>query len=159
MDYKFKTIADLIADLETHSNPSGVRFEPALYARYEAMQDVPARTILRGIETVIARFNACSIPTANMIAATSWGEWQLLGVNVYDPAAGNFQGSIASYLANVEAQRDTFVRFITKRSLVYSLDLMRNDPALVRSFAEKYNGPGNVDDYAAKITARLNAFA
>lgn len=147
---KFYTLADVIGSIESDDNPARLRFEPMLYARISgAYLSLPYATIIRAIQVA----NVCSAPTACMIAATSWGEWQILGENIYAPPC-NYKNSIAQYLDTIEDQRLTFNRFITARNINYDLATISASPDLARRIATVYNGPGNVDDYASRILQR-----
>lgn len=147
---RFTTLADVIGSIESDDHPARLRFEPALYARIAAGYLAPQYSALvRAIQIA----NVCSAQTACMIAATSWGEWQILGENIYAPPC-NYKNSIAQYLDTIEDQRLTFNRFITARNINYDLATISASPDLARRIATVYNGPGNVDDYASRILQR-----
>lgn len=157
--YKFTSLAEVIADIESTHNPARLRFEPALYARLQ--HDLVAPDAVRARRANVDRLtrrimvaNVCSRDTAVMIAASSWGEWQILGENIYDTPI-NCDFTIARFLADEAYQARAFEIFCAVRTIFYTLDELRDSKDLVRRFAAAYNGPGNVDDYSARIAQRL----
>lgn len=148
---RFTTLADVIGSIESDDHPARLRFEPALYARIAAGYLAPQYSALvRAIQIA----NVCSAQTACMIAATSWGEFQILGENIYAPVCA-WRGTVFDFLASIEVQRLSFKRFAIARGIDYELAAI--DDGVARKIAAVYNGPGNVDDYAGRIMQRVRA--
>ncbi len=62
---------------------------------------------------IIRHCNNCSRDTAKMIASTSWGQYQILGINLYSIC--EYYSEIGRYLCDNDLQYITFEKFIKKR--------------------------------------------
>lgn len=145
------TVADVIGGIESGNNPAAIRFEDATYDR----ADFSAPTI-----AAIRECNGCNIQTAMMIAATSWGEFQIMGFNLYDPRVCAYRNNIARYLVQSGDQFVTFDSFLFRMPLSVKLKSdspasLFSDPNLRVQFARLYNGAGNFQTYADKIKSAL----
>jgi len=98
-----ETLANLIAYVESNNNQFSMRFEEKYFQR---KLDV---AILHKIKM----FNICSFSTAKMIASTSWGAYQIMGINLYSVCG--FSDEIGKYLCDVSLQYESFVNFIRAR--------------------------------------------
>lgn len=136
------TLGDVIRRVESDNNPYALRFEVTVYDRM--MRKVPRHPVL----FVIQETNKCSERTAGMIAATSWGAWQLMGFNVY--GAGKYTRTIGEFLGSVAEQNLAAGYFLDAIGYSASQDFARID---VVNFARLYNGPGNISVYSAKLQA------
>lgn len=101
----------------------------------------------------------CSWTTARMLCATSWGKYQVMGFNLYSPPL--FQHSVETFLLDENGEQEKYVMdFLARHDINFSVDELRSSEDARRQFATRYNGPGNVDDYATRIEgaiARLDA--
>lgn len=136
------TLGDVIRRVESNNDPYALRFEVTVYDRM--LRKVPRHPVL----FVIQETNKCSSNTAGMIAATSWGAWQLMGFNVY--GTGRYTRPIAQFLGSVAEQNLAAGYFLDAIGYSADQDFARID---VINFARLYNGPGNVSNYAAKMQA------
>lgn len=147
------TVADVIGNIESAHNPAALRFEPLTYESapyYGAVIDA------------IKECNLCSIETARMIYSTSWGEFQIMGMNLYDSRVCAYRNNIARYLVQSGDQFVTFDSFLFRMPLGVKLksdspSSLFSDPNLRAHFARLYNGPEDFQEYADKIKAELNA--
>lgn len=140
------TLEELISDIESGGNQYAMRFEPLVYERtqnsnrYEAMVNVAKSR------------NKCSRATACMIVATSWGKFQIMGFNLYDPSSLDYPHSVGQYMADTDDQAGTFKTFCQRKNIYFSVtDLL--DETLALRFARVYNG---ADEYAKRIASRLS---
>lgn len=140
------TLARVIATVESGPFPYAMRFEPALWERPAIM---PAQSI-RPAQVA----NKCSAATAQMICATSWGLFQIMGFNLYGSLGIGI--AIGPYLFDAEQQFNAFTRFVTLNGFDPANFDFSND-TLIHAFARSYNGPGDVEAYAAKMKAAFAA--
>lgn len=136
------SLADVIAHVESASGAALMRFEPSAYDR-----DFDTALKLR-----VARGNACSMDTARMILATSWGRFQFMGATLYSGPV-NYGLSVATFLGDPSDQRDAFGLFVAKRggwdaNAPASFLLV---PGKAEQFARCYNGPAAIDAYAGRL--------
>lgn len=134
------TLGDVIKRVESDNNPYALRFEVTVYDRM--LRKVPRHPVL----FVIKDANKCSDRTAGMIAATSWGAWQLMGFNVY--GSGKYTRSIGEFLGSVAEQNLAAGYFLDGIGYSASQDFAKID---VVNFARLYNGPGNISAYSDKL--------
>jgi len=130
------TIAQIIAQVESAGKPFEMRFEPSVYA---------GRKSLSIIDTII-QANDCDKDTATVFYAMSFGLYQIMGYNLYDPS-GKFRlrAPIATYMNDAKAQLAAFNAFTAGHDAGW--DGERFDNAKGLEFARFYNGPGNVAAY------------
>ncbi len=75
-----------------------------------------------------------------------------MGFNLYDKDLCDYRSSIVDFLYSKVAQCAALSKFLKADLIGYEpRELL--DPVKRAHFAEKYNGPGNVTDYSAKILA------
>lgn len=147
-----QTIADVIGDIESSHNPAALRFEPLTYENAPHVNDA-----LKSIKEC----NLCSLDTARMIYSTSWGEFQIMGRNLYNPQVCGYRNNIARYLVQSNDQFITFDSFLFRMGLSIKLKgsspaSLFSDPNLRIQFARLYNGPKNFLTYAGEIKARID---
>lgn len=137
-------LADVIARVESGNNSFAIRFEPRVFTRFEgAILSPSARELL----STIARANGdCNMATAAMIAASSWGRFQIMGENIYGIC--RFDAPIAVFLNGV-SQATCFGAFLASHS--FNPTAVLNDSAEIIRFATVYNGPANVNEYIAEM--------
>lgn len=147
-----QTIADVIGAIESSHNPAELRFEPLTYENAPHVSDA-----LKSIKEC----NLCSIETARMIYSTSWGEFQIMGEDLYNPRVCAYRNNIARYLVQSNDQFVTLDSFLFRMGLSIKLKstspaTLFSDPNLRVQFARLYNGPENFQAYADKIKAVLS---
>lgn len=138
------TLARVIATVESGPFPYAMRFEPVVYARTS-----PQAALANAMTA-----NHCNKVTAQVILATSWGLFQIMGFNIYGPLA--LPIAIGPYLFDSETQFDTFGKFVRLNGFdPANFDF--TDEATLERFGRSYNGPGDVPNYVAKMKAAFNA--
>lgn len=142
-----QTIADVIGAIESSHNPAALRFEPLTYENAPHVSDA-----LKSIKEC----NLCSLDTARMIYSTSWGEFQIMGCDLYDPQVCGYRNNIARYLVQSNDQFVTLDSFLFRMGLSVKLKStspasLFSDPNLRAQFARLYNGARNFRAYADKI--------
>ena len=138
----FMDLCRIISTIESAGNNWAMRFEPAVYQRMQdgAFEWEVART---------KRANKCSLNTAQMIAATSWGQFQIMGFNLYGFLA--YENTAGYFLTDETAQRQTFQDFITHKGIAFTPAQLA-DKETREKFALRYNGS---KAYAVKIASLL----
>lgn len=128
-------LAKLIRLTESNNNYFAMRYEPAHNPR---------------IDLVIRMRDAaqCSVQTAKMMCMCSWGAYQIMGDNLIDLGLAS---SPALLLASPSAQDGYFYKFIAADHITLTLTDIVTDESKRKLFARLYNGPGNVDAYAARL--------
>lgn len=140
------TLLQAVATVESSNLPHSIRFEPTLYGWPPAW--ITAGPALARIQQI----HNCNHTTALMVAATSWGAYQLLGANIYgDPVA--YPKNIAALIYTPVDQDATAITFIKSLGYDPAAIVSTMQPADVLGFAKAYNGPGAVDSYANAIKA------
>lgn len=134
-------LSQCISLVESNDNPDAIRFEPELYLN---CPDWITNTISN-----IAEKNICSTDTAKMIACSSWGKYQILGANIY---AQGFANNIMDFVFDGDQSQETiFNKFITTGGFDWRDNLGTWSQEQFENFARFYNGPGNFQNYAAKM--------
>jgi hypothetical protein len=138
----------LISKVESADNPSALRFEPAVFDRIRNSE----WTIV--LESIV-RFNRCTRDTARVVYSCSWGRYQIMGLNVY--GACEVQSPIAEFLANGDLQDAALHNFLARIECdqITPADLLQ-DEAKRTKFITRYNGPGNVEAYWARLLPYLS---
>lgn len=132
-------LADCVAAVESFGGWQGaIRFESAL--------DLSHPQWVEGQASKIATANRCSIPTALMLACTSFGDYQILGANIY---AGGYDAPILAWWASPAEQDQSFSRFIEPRGFSADEDVTAWDDARFLAFGAFYNG--NAAAYSAAM--------
>jgi len=143
-----QALACVIKSIESGGNPHRPRFE---YHAFMAWPWTPA------YDRILEK-HQCTRDTAQMIAATSWGAYQMLGVNVFDPAiSGVDPDHLFAYVADAPMQNASFANFVKAKGIDWTLEELLGDPAKLQRFVTVWNGPANVDAYAALIRASAAA--
>jgi hypothetical protein len=112
-------IADVIKAVESSNNQFAFRFEEKMYFHHKAMRSKLSNVIKR-----VKMLNNCSLETALMILSTSWGLYQILGVNLYSICS--YDKSIMSFLQNTDHQDKAFYTFCS----VQKIDLEKTEDDL-----------------------------
>lgn len=113
-------IVDVIKKVESANNQYAFRFEEKLYFLHRA-----SKTNLSKILKRIKMLNQCSNETAIMISSTSWGLFQILGINIYGVCG--YDKSIIDYLKKVEDQEKVFKVFCD----IQKIDLDKTEKELI----------------------------
>lgn len=121
------TLADLVAAVESGNNQFAIRYEPNF---------VPSALAVKRCQNSQNGF--CSVATAKIICASSWGKYQIMGENIYGLL--NLSFSIGKFLSDPDSQREIFDSFLTKKNINFSLAEILSDQAKRDSFSIKYNG-------------------
>jgi|SRR5579859_1709931 len=135
------SLASAVAQVESAGFPYAMRFEMGLFeAGYGAGK--PEISVIMGA-------HKCNMVTARTIYCTSYGLFQIMGFNLYGPLG--WTNAVAPFMFDPEQQLAMFNKFCS----LNGVDPQTFDwsDAAVEDFARKYNGPGNVADYSAKLKA------
>jgi hypothetical protein len=141
-------VSDVVDLIESNDGRAELRFEPAQYAK-------KLQHNYRAISAII-KANGCSNETAHVIYSCSWGAFQIMGFNLYDPDDIGCTVSVFDFVCDMDRQRAAFYVFLHRAGIAFSIADLR-DPAKRLHFAAVYNGPANAENYAAKISRALTA--
>jgi len=114
-------LINVLKAVESSGNQYAFRFEEKLYFHHKAMKSKLNKVIKR-----VKVLNNCSTDTAIMILSTSWGIFQVLGINIY--ALCGYDKSIIAYLMSPEEQVNIFYKFCD----IQKLDLKKTDTELAQ---------------------------
>jgi hypothetical protein len=143
-----RTLLQCIGIIESHGRYHATRFESHLHTS-------PPVWLMRGFDNLV-KFNPDLVHGAHRIAlATSYGKYQILGGNIYMSKQWNgiqYEKPLDTWI-NSEADQEEFgalqIRLMTRFSDQMLLrDMSNDDVALV---ARRYNGPGAIAAYSAKL--------
>ena len=137
-----QALASVIKSIESGGNPHRPRFE------YHAFMAWPWTPVY---DRILAK-HGCTRDTAQMIATTSWGAYQMLGVNVFDPAiSGVDPEHLFAYVADADMQDRSFAHFLEAKGIGWTLAELLGDADRMERFCARWNGPANAAAYAALI--------
>ncbi|MGC9001298.1 hypothetical protein [Caldisericum sp.] len=114
---------EVIAYVESNNNQFAIRYEESYFIKAEKKGN-------EKILNLIQAFNRCSKDTAKIIFATSFGLYQILGVNLYSIC--DLKYSIGEYLCNKDLQDTAFFNFCKRRDI--DLEKVENE---LKSISEK----------------------
>jgi hypothetical protein len=97
--------------------------------------------------------DACALDRNAALMATSWGMFQIMGFNWKDAGFRSCEEMVAAMYAGTAAHVVAFQNFIRSKQLA---DTLCSTPPDFETFAQKYNGPGNIAAYAAKMKSRYD---
>jgi hypothetical protein len=139
-------LASIIKAIESGGNAHAIRFEPHAYAGWAWTPT---------FDRIVAKHH-CSLGTGRMIACTSWGVYQFMGVNVFDPAyAGQVDPiNVFAFVADADMQDKLFGVFLKHKGIDFTPAELLADAGKMTKFVTEWNGPANVDGYAALIRSR-----
>lgn len=150
------TLADIVGDIESGNDQFAMRFEPAVYREWPEAEWVSGEFQPKiRIAKKIAAANRCNYHTAVMIAATSWGRFQIMGENIYQ----RFNDSVFVWMASNSDQLTTFTGYCADRHIAFTPLELVEDAGKRATFAREYNGPAAIADYASKILAAAKRIA
>lgn len=118
--------------VESSNNPHATRFERGVFNRITNEGTNP--TLLK-----IQRCNNCTLDTARQIYSTSYGYYQLMGFNLYDPSIG-WEGTVQNYMNDSVAQDSAYYAFLVANHINYTWQSLKADDTLMLQFAIRYNG-------------------
>lgn len=142
MTPSFKTISQVIARIESSNDQFAIRFEPMVYKRINKLP----------ILDRIKKIHHCSEDTADMIYSCSFGDYQIMGFNLYGKLG--YSGTIFDFIESIEGQVHFFSMFLSSIGFPSGPDF--DDQASLEKFARTYNGPGNVGVYVSALTNAYN---
>lgn len=147
------TLAQVIAEVESGGNPYAIRFEPTIYQRLIVGSSGPSVAMGR-----IQSYMKIAAPDANiitlaMIASTSWGKYQILGDNLYNPMRCRLSIPIGLFMSDISSQEQSFADFVASKRVDISshMDFSTLTPALKQDFADFYNGDAAFSQYVARM--------
>lgn len=147
-------LSDVIAWIESRGNPHALRFEPLVFQRLTTGAMTPAHA---AIVARIQKIHACSVPTAQVIYSTSYGLYQLMGFNLYaDDSVNCTDLDVVSFCASPVEQTRIFGAFVSRETILYSVEGLAESADARANFARVYNG--NEQAYSAEIVASLQHF-
>ncbi len=140
---KVITLAEVIAEVESSNDQFAIRYEPVVHLRFKNMDSDDDDYYI--LEDIMIR-NNCNLSTACVLAAMSFGKYQIMGENLYDNQIKTTL-NVVSYCGDEEAQDEAFERFIAGIGFTSDLPFfsISNEDRL--KFATHYNGPGNPEAY------------
>jgi hypothetical protein len=97
-------IIDVIKTVESSNNQYAFRFEEQLYFQHRSIKSKLSKVL-----KTVKMLNNCSDATALMIISTSWGFFQILGINVYGMCG--YEKSIIDFLHSKDEQEKIFHTF------------------------------------------------
>lgn len=98
--------SEIIAHVESNNNILAFRFEEELYRHYDV------KKIGSRVFNYVKRIHNCSNNSAKVILSSSWGKYQILGVNLYDICS--VTKTVFEYLFDEALQDLTFQTFVNK---------------------------------------------
>lgn len=129
---------NVIGRIESGNNPAAIRFEARVFGSAPDLSPIIA---------TIGKCNACNNATARVLYSCSFGEYQIMGFNLW--GALDYRYNLARYLVNSADQAETFAAFLDVNKINFTLADLLSDPAKLDQFAATYNG--NVAAYSAAI--------
>ena len=151
------------ANYDGLGNYPKLRFEPHHFNRGKPdSKKMPFTNGGRGFskiasETGSAAYQkALSIDRDSAIKATSFGKYQIMGLN-YATAGANSAEDFLNMMMTEEGQDTAFFNY-TKKNKIQRTALQAQQITMdaIRRFVESYNGSTNVDAYSKKIISKLN---
>lgn len=124
-------LSRVIKAIESSGNAHALRFEPAQYAA------IKMQLTDKALLATIAKRNYCSTPTAEVLACTSFGAYQIMGSNLYSLGWNN---DVANFLTDPASQDLLFGEFLDVHSINDTLADLLSDPEKLSKFAKVYNG-------------------
>jgi hypothetical protein len=128
---------------------TAIRFEPTDYMSPPAW----IRAQVGRIQGAHGGGGQCSEATALMIAATSWGAYQVLGANIW---SSGYDKPVGAFLSDLPGQTSVF-KNMCGQVYVWNEDVTAWSDERFAGWAAHYNGPGNVAAYVAACHAAVSA--
>ncbi len=140
-------LASIIRSIESGGNQNAIRFELAAFRDWAWVISMDR---IRGK-------HGCSKDTARMIACTSWGLYQMMGANIFDPRFPKDPltpvdpDDVITFVNDPHMQDTLFYAFLRAHSINFTLEDLLNDDMKMTTFVTRWNGPGNVTGYSELI--------
>lgn len=145
------TLANIIASIESSDNPKRLRFESATYQKLISGKMTPIHSVIVGN---IASINKCSTDTAAMLYSTSFGLYQMMGFNLWDPSSSaRTSFDVFSFVASPNEQTRCFNAFVSRETIDYTAQELADSDLRRVHFAHIYNG--DAEHYSAAIVGAL----
>ncbi len=125
-----------------------IRFEPHIFKRYSGEESDYKRGGQRHEWANLAA--AYELDPSSALSATSYGLPQLMGFNWQVTPYPSVREMVLAFQRSCVHQVAGFFQFVDKNNLLNYI--VKKD---WRAFTKGYNGPGNVDDYSAKLIRAL----
>lgn len=132
-------LPEVISQIESDGNQFAVRFEIAKQDKAFA-SDI--------LERCKKANNPYSKITAQRLLAFSWGEYQIMGFNLYGFLKCSI--SVGAFMADRALQRSYFETFCRTNNIWIDGDVP-NDQGWLEKFAKGYNGSGDIPNYTRKM--------
>lgn len=132
---------------ESDGNYRAIRFERKTFNNITDRGNTP-------VLLAIARINKCSLDTARIIYASSWGAYQIMGFNLYDKLG--LLTDIASYLWDTNAQDQSYDKFVIQNNINFSMAEIKSSNDKRLTYAIRYNGSSIYADRMIKAIKALN---
>lgn len=133
-------LENLIALVESDENFSAERYEE----NFKFSEDAIIK---------IVKYNQCDRETAEKIAKTSYGAYQIMGENIYTICG--FKNSITHFLDSPTEQKNILSIFLYIKNIKYDLIDMITDPAKRYRFIRLYNGPASIEIYDKRLLKKF----
>lgn len=144
-------LAKIIAKVEgSEAGARAIRFEDAFYGRLGVSPNAAESAVL----ATIAHLHKCSQHTARMIAASSWGTYQLMGLSLYELG---WASDVFDFIGDAVKQADMFGQFLAKHGIDFTWADLVSDTAKRQEFIDRYNGPAQPDAYWALCVSAAKA--
>lgn len=134
-------LKEIIKQIESSNNLQAVRFEPLFYQKLKEKK-INDKAIQK-----IKQLHKCNTNTAYMIAAVSWGLYQIMGYNLY--FYDLTEKTVFEYLFDEAEQEKSFEKFTQIKNINFTIEELKTDHEKIRKFAKYYNG--NIEGYSRKI--------
>ena len=138
-------LASVIRSIESGGNAHARRFEPGVY-NWE--MDIYGR---EATVRHIAAVNACSLGTAHVMFSESYGAYQEMGFNLWDPAHPLISVDEFTFRSDPALQAQAFADFIERQGIAWTLEQLLDDDVKLARFVTVWNGPGDVAVYTARF--------
>jgi hypothetical protein len=140
-------LLDVVAQVESSGNQFAIRRESSLILS----RPVWLFGVGNANENLLKQHNALlDEATATACVCSSWGLYQILGGNLYAPNVG-LAVSILDYLCNTSLQEEYALKFMSNIEFNGEMQFDDLSASEVIEFAERFNGPGQPEVYAAAL--------
>ena len=142
----------VVKRVESGNGSALLRFEPDCYRALQLGQAHLYASSPDMVLGVIERVNRCTVATAEMIFASSWGLYQDMGFELYGELFPAISApTVWDWLGRPVLQDLAFGTWCTRHGFQDQGRLPA--PSELARFAREYNGPDAVDQYSAWMTA------
>lgn len=150
MDPSINALAQVIALVESSGHLYALRFEPKVfqyitqeahdYIEQNHLEQIVASREVIAHDFLIERIafaNMCTRETAEVVYASSYGIYQIMGLALYSQG---FDMAIGYYMGSRTEQDNSFVRYLNSRKMPTSWAALKASPGDLEHFALRYNG-------------------